>query len=300
MNTKHHGSTPASRFVKLFMLLIHQLFAFITSCFRPVLHTNELTRVYIEILSVLLTTLEPLHTLNTHRARLGLGPSKNLISSEFGTTKIHPENSPAYQGNTSIPRNICAPIPDELNCRLWITGLPATCTMHQILGRISEGPIFACHITKPSLWGPKIWATAAASLTFFTADAANRFLERNALEPFTVEGRQTKVVRHRIRTESVDVNGRSRVLRIVGDPRIVQPEYLNRLFTEDWMIQFDTDYVQFTPDENGKANEIIWAFGSFRAQAHMVYINVNKRFTGRAQAIYVADPCGQGSCEDGS
>ncbi|KAI1300346.1 hypothetical protein F5Y03DRAFT_397293 [Xylaria venustula] len=236
-----------------------------------------------------------LDILNSHRARLGLGPSRNLLSSMVGGIGTKPENSPAYQGNTSLPRNICAPIPDELNCRLWITGLPASCTVHQLLEAIRGiGPVFACHITKPSISGPKVWKTAAASLTFFTADAANRFLQLNDLQPFTVSGHRTRIVRHRIRTESVNVNGRSRVLRIVGDPEIVHPGYLNRVFSEEWMIRFDTDYIQFAADGEGKANEIIWAFGSFRAQAHIICASINKCFIGRAMAIYVADPCVQG------
>ncbi|KAI1428348.1 hypothetical protein F5Y12DRAFT_782761 [Xylaria sp. FL1777] len=251
-----------------------------------------------ETLHVPLTSLEPLHTLNAYRAALGLGPSKNLISSTTGTLEIPQENSLAYQGNTALRRNICAPIPNELNCRLWITGLPATCTVNQLLGCIRGiGPIYACHITKPNSTGAKVWETAAASLTFFTAEAANRFLEQDALHPFTVADHRTKIVRHRIRTESVNVNGRSRVLRIVGDPRIVHPDYLARVFTHDWTVRFDTDYVQFTPDaDGGAANEIIWAFGSFRAQAHTICMNINKAFVGRAQAIYVADPCVLESC----
>ncbi|GAW18088.1 hypothetical protein ANO14919_075590 [Xylariales sp. No.14919] len=210
--------------------------------------------------------------------------------------KTQTRNSLAYQGNVLLRRNICAAIPDELNCRLWITGLPAACTVHQLLECIRGiGPVYACHINQPNSTGPKIWETAAASLTFFTADAANRFLEWNAVQPFTVAGHVTKIVRHRIRTESVPVNGRSRVLRIVGDAEIVQPNYLHRLFSGDWQIRFDTDYIQFTAGEGGGSNEIIWAFGSFRAQAHVICMKINRLFIGRVRAIYIADPCVQES-----
>ncbi|KAI1356957.1 hypothetical protein F5Y01DRAFT_8185 [Xylaria sp. FL0043] len=242
-----------------------------------------------------LVTLEPLHTLNAFRFSLGLGPSRNLISSTLGAKEIPPENSPAYQGDTSLPRNVCAPIPAELNCRLWITGLPEGCTVNKLLSCIRcIGPIFACHITRPKQAGTKAWETAAASLTFFTADAANHFLEQDAVRPFTVDGHRTKIVRHRIRTESVDVKGRSRVLQIVGDPEVVRPEYLERLITEEWNVRFDTDFMRFEADEERKLNKIVWAFGSFRAQAHTVCMKINKYFVGRAQAIYIADPCVQG------
>ncbi|KAI3329303.1 hypothetical protein HD806DRAFT_530699 [Xylariaceae sp. AK1471] len=260
-----------------------------------------------ETLYANLFTMEPLHVLNAHRAHLGLGPSRNLISSAaYYMTNFNPQptpepaenqpdNSPAYQGDISLARNMCAPIPDELNCRLWITGLPPTCTVHQLLEGIRNiGAVYACHINAPIPSGPKIWQTAAASLTFFTAEAANRLLAQSDTQPFTVENHRTTIMRHRIRTEPVEVNGRSRVLLIVGDPEIVQPEYLYRVFTECWQIRFDTDFVRFTPakeEEEGNPNKIVWAFGSFRAQAHVVFVKINRFFGGRARALYLADPC---------
>ncbi|KAI1121614.1 hypothetical protein F5Y10DRAFT_271897 [Nemania abortiva] len=251
-----------------------------------------------DIPQVNICTWWPLHNLNQHRARLGLPPSRNLISSAASgvmNQQRQPTNSPAYQGDPSLPRNIPAAIPDELNCRLWITGLPPTCTVHQLLGNIRGiGPIFACHITQPNLTGPRIWETAAASLTFFAASAANEFLRQSSYpnQPFTVGGHRTRMVRHRIRTDSEPVNGQSRVLRIVGDPSIVRPDVLSRVFSELWNIRFDTDFVQFRLGFDGRGNnEVIWAFGSFRAQAHTVHRKINNDFRGRAQALYMADPC---------
>lgn len=163
----------------------------------------------------------------------------------------------------------------------------------QFLGSIRGiGPVYACHLTDPTQGGPKIWETAAASLTFFTADAANKFLARHAIDPFTVGGHKTKIIRHRIKTRGSAVNGRSRVLRIVGHPLIVDPEYLHRVITQEWGVRYDTDTMQHTP--GAETSEIIWAFGSFRAQAHIIYGNINKYFMGHARAIYVADPCVQG------
>ncbi|KAI0505260.1 hypothetical protein F5B22DRAFT_651886 [Xylaria bambusicola] len=244
-----------------------------------------------------LLDLAPLHYLNEFRKLHGLGPSRNLISSIITETEVDKEtqlenNSPAYHGNKTLRRNICADISQEQSCRLWIMGLPPTCTVHQLLSCIRGiGPIFACHLTPPRVDGTKIWETSAASLTFFTADAANKFLARHIADPFTVGGFKTKVVKHMIKTKGVSVNGRSRVLRIVGDPDIVQPELLYCVITEDWGVNFDTDYIHFNP---GTTNEIIWAFGSFRAQAHIICVSINTVFEGRAQAIYIADPCIQG------
>lgn len=278
----------------------------------------------IETIEVLVLTAEPIITLNAFREKLGLGPSKNLICSPAYETHLQQpsyplpsppscvspaagesrlcqqhhqhgreRSSPAYQGDPTLPGNRCAPISDEQNCRLWITGLPANCTVHQLLSRIKGvGPVYACHVNAPILSGPKKCSTAAASLTFFTADAATRFLNESKKKPFTVDGCETSITRHRIKTESVPVNGRSRVLLIVGDPDVVRIETLASIFSEAWHIRFDTDYVLFTPSEQeGGRNKIVWAFGSFRAQAQVIFTNINRYFEGRAFALYQSDPC---------
>ncbi|KAI1814107.1 hypothetical protein GGS20DRAFT_577117 [Poronia punctata] len=263
-----------------------------------------------EILHVSFRTTEPLQCLNGYRKGLGLGPSPNLISSQafqppnriirrecaHVITPNHLPNrtrktSSAYQGDPNLPRNVCAAIPDELNCRLWITGLPPTCTIRQLLSSIKGiGPVYACHVNEPIATGPKKFDTAAASLTFFTAEAATRFLERHEVKPFEVEGYVTTMTRHRIRTEPVPVNGRSRVLLIVGDPRVVTVENLSRIFTEEWNIRFDTEFVHFRRGQD--QNQIHWAFGSFRAQAQAIHANINRHQLGNGvQAMYRADPC---------
>ncbi|KAI0468587.1 hypothetical protein F4859DRAFT_489638 [Xylaria cf. heliscus] len=199
----------------------------------------------------------------------------------------------------SLRHNYGAQIPDVQNCRLWITGLPATCTVHKLLKSIGSigptGPVYACHIVTPRLSSSTLrpWETAAASLTFFTADAANRLLNRAAERPFVIEHHVAEVARHRIRTETTYVNGRSRVLRIVGDPTIVRPEYLARVFSECWFVRFDTDFVRFQAGrDRGAWNDVTWAFGSFKGQAQVVHSRINRQFVGQARAMYLADPCG--------
>ncbi|KAI0443617.1 hypothetical protein F4803DRAFT_549887 [Xylaria telfairii] len=247
----------------------------------------------LETLDVPLVTLGPLNILNEFRARQGLPPSRNLISSAIFMTKTELGNRLPYPRDYSLHQNDnnnnSALIVDKQNCRLWITGLPAQCTVHTLLEGIRGiGPVFACHIITSCA---KPWDTAAASLTFFTADAANRFLERAAVQPFTVAKHIAKVSRHRIHAESTHVNGRSRVLRIVGDPMIVRPQYLAQVFSENWLIRFDTDFIHFHTDSSGAWNEIIWAFGSFRGQAQVIYAKINRYYVGLARAMYLADPC---------
>jgi hypothetical protein len=293
-------------------------------CYQELLGDPETNVNILETIEVPVLTAEPIITLNAFRENLGLGPSKNLISSPAYDARLRQpsshlrspppcvspaaaesrvcqephrhgreRSSPAYQGDPNLPGNRCAPIPDEQNCRLWITGLPAECTVHQLLGKIEGvGPVYACHVNAPILSGPKRCSTAAASLTFFTADAATRFLNESKKKPFAVDGCETSIMRHRIKTESVPVSGRSRVLLIVGDPDIVRIETLAFLFSEIWHIRFDTDHVLFMPSEQeGGRNKVVWAFGSFRAQAQVIFTNVNRYFEGRAFALYQSDPC---------
>ncbi|XDG02472.1 hypothetical protein ABKA04_002087 [Annulohypoxylon sp. FPYF3050] len=309
-----------------------------------------------------------LQALNEHRRRLGLGPSKNLISSgafqdpeasrsntqyappqlnnglfpflEFADPahlhsdgnldgpfrmagRTHRDDQPPnlgdtdnlfgpdtvfyqeegrerpltkrYRGNRALSRNRSADIPNELNCRLWIAGLPPNCTVSELLRCIRGiGPIYATHLVPPLVHDQETATkvnipTSAASLTFFTASAAHMFLLRHSLHPFTVGGYPTTVSRHRIRTKPAPVDGQSRVVVITGDPEIVNPETLTGLFIEKWNIRFDTDFMEFTPGK--ESNEIVWGFGSFRAQAQAAYIRLSQHAANSVTIRYIPDPC---------
>ncbi|KAI1458459.1 hypothetical protein F4805DRAFT_456799 [Annulohypoxylon moriforme] len=185
--------------------------------------------------------------------------------------------SPAwrYRGDRALLRNRSADIPDEKNCRLWISGLPPNCTIPELLKEIKGvGPIYATHIVPPLINGAVSIPTSAASLTFFTAGAAHIFLLRNTIHPFTVGGYTTSVSRHKIRAKAAPIEGQSRVLVITGDPEIVNPEKLTSLFTETWDIRFDTDFMRYTPGK--ESNKIVWAFGSFRAQSQAIHIRLRR------------------------
>ncbi|KAI1089130.1 hypothetical protein F5B19DRAFT_495660 [Rostrohypoxylon terebratum] len=131
--------------------------------------------------------------------------------------------------------------------------------------------------------------TSAASLTFFTASAAQTFLLLHSLHPFTVRGYATTVSRHRIRTKPAPVDGQSRVVAITGDPELVNPEMLTYLFIEKWNIRFDTDFLKFTPGK--ESNEVVWGFGSFRAQAQAAYIRLSQHAANSVTIRYKPDPC---------
>ncbi|KAI0834604.1 hypothetical protein F5Y06DRAFT_300456 [Hypoxylon sp. FL0890] len=221
-----------------------------------------------------------------------------LVTSE-GSTDWSP--NPRYRGNPSLERNRSADIPDEMNCRLWITGLPPTCTVSDLLGAIKDiGPVYASYVVPPPndyKKNGKSIRTAAASLTFFTEIAANRFLARHSVHRFTVGDHITTVGRHRIRTAPVPVGRKSRVLVIRGNPEIVTPERLARLCLESWNIKYDTDFIKYRPGK--ESSEVVWAFGSYRAQAQAVYWAIDKPWDGltkeQAETVtvnFAPDPCG--------
>ncbi|KAI0381911.1 hypothetical protein F5Y04DRAFT_280558 [Hypomontagnella monticulosa] len=191
-----------------------------------------------------------------------------------------------YLGNHSLARNRCADIPDRLSCRLWITGLPPDCTVSKLLGSIrGMGPVYATHMNGPEFPKP----TSAASLTFFAASSANQFLLWHSLHPFTIDGYTTKVVRHRVKTESFPVDGQSRVISIRGSREIVNPDFLKELFSKRWGIEYTTDFLEYRPGK--EISEIVWAFGSWRAQANGAYIGLRNHFADYVTVKYLPDPC---------
>ncbi|KAI0119297.1 hypothetical protein F4814DRAFT_458632 [Daldinia grandis] len=203
-----------------------------------------------------------------------------------------PSPAPGYLGNLSLPHSMSVDVPEDENCRLWITGLPPNCTISDALGAIRGiGRVYSVHINPP-VYNEKTgryFSTSAASLTFFTANACNRFLLLQSQYPFSVKGWRTRVGRHRNRAKPFLVYHLSRVLIIKGSPEVVTPENLTRTFIEQWGIRFDTDFIEYRPGE--QSNEVIWGFGSFRGQAHTVHINITDKLSGVATVRYGQDPC---------
>ncbi|KAI0095969.1 hypothetical protein F4814DRAFT_457560 [Daldinia grandis] len=203
-----------------------------------------------------------------------------------------------YLGNRWLARNQCALITDGQNCRLWIEHLPPNCTYQDLLSSIRDvGPIYATHIVPPMTEitdvGVQTIPTSAASITFFSHLDANLFLTKHAAGQFVVNGYIPTILRHRIRTVSVDVSGQSRVLIIRGHPYCVDPQWLAWLFTEKFKIHYDTDYLVYTPGR--VTSEIIWAFGSFRAQAHTIYNCLTGQLSNSMTVTYGTDPCSIGN-----
>ncbi|KAK6088071.1 f-box domain-containing protein [Seiridium cupressi] len=156
--------------------------------------------------------------------------------SDHSTARMVPENPHRhnYIRDRSLPKNRDHEIPDELNCRLFSRNLPPDLETELLHSHIRDfGKIYAAHVYEPIQHQDPQRAhgnisTSAASLTFFSAEAANRFLARHNRTSLIIKGPHARVVRHRIRTPPVPDEGvdASRVLTTRGDPETVESLFL--------------------------------------------------------------------------
>lgn len=79
--------------------------------------------------------------------------------------------SPNYKGNPDLDRNRSATIPEDMNCSLFLVGLPADVTTHELLAGVRNvGRVYATHINPPE--PEKGHEQSAAKIVFFERSAA--------------------------------------------------------------------------------------------------------------------------------
>ncbi|KAK4200341.1 hypothetical protein QBC40DRAFT_200640 [Triangularia verruculosa] len=85
--------------------------------------------------------------------------------------------SPNYKGNPDLDRNRSATISEDMNCSLFLVGLPPTVTTHELLqGVRNVGRVYATHINPPE--PEKGHEQAAAKVVFFERAAAGTYPSR--------------------------------------------------------------------------------------------------------------------------
>ncbi|KAL8367074.1 hypothetical protein RB595_007984 [Gaeumannomyces hyphopodioides] len=122
-------------------------------------------------------------------------------STPVAITRIMAGFSPNYRGNINIDRNRSAAIPEHENCSLFILGLPADLTTHQLLAGIrGVGRVYATHINRPE--PSRGHMTCAAKVIFFDREPAARFHAMCSPENggFVVGSMRARVLWNRIRT----------------------------------------------------------------------------------------------------
>ncbi|KAK0672493.1 hypothetical protein QBC41DRAFT_216817 [Cercophora samala] len=82
--------------------------------------------------------------------------------------------SPNYKGNPDLDRNRSATIPENMNCSLFLVGLPANLTTHELLAGVRNvGRVYATHINPPE--PEKGHEQSAAKIVFFERSAAGMY-----------------------------------------------------------------------------------------------------------------------------
>ncbi|PTB67736.1 hypothetical protein BBK36DRAFT_1116584 [Trichoderma citrinoviride] len=177
----------------------------------------------------------------------------------------------------------------EENCALWLTNLPPTVTVHELLGAIRNvGRIWCTYINYPDF---AVHQTAAAKVVFFTPEAAQQLLAISWTRGLFVSDYRVKVSHNRIKYGSHAVQGTkvSRCLIITGNADFVNPEELFKYFKGLFIFQLD-EIIPLIRAGNRAVVE--FRFGSYRCQAQMGKMSLEKnRQDGVEKVEFGDDPC---------
>ncbi|KAF3763581.1 hypothetical protein M406DRAFT_262487 [Cryphonectria parasitica EP155] len=192
-----------------------------------------------------------------------------------------------YEGNPENPKNQSANIPNEENCALFLTNLPARCSYQTLLRAIAQhrmGRVWSTYINSP------------------LGEEQHEHQQRQAQDPspahhygasirgdFRVGGRRihAKWNRHRTAAQSYE-NPTSRVVVISGPAAIVDRQWLGDLF--DQYFEYQTEEVLVLAEGNGWRT-LEWRFGSMRAQAHSAHQLLRSLYPGVVTVKWAVDPC---------
>ncbi|RYP63400.1 hypothetical protein DL771_009298 [Monosporascus sp. 5C6A] len=199
-----------------------------------------------------------------------------------------------YGGNRTVAQQFKMwDLPDHMNTAVWITGLPSDCTHQDVLAQLRGiGKVYSLHINKP-IDGPDptrpLKPNCAASLAFFTSEAAQTFLQRCRLTPFRVKGRRAFVRPNLNKVPPYYDYGVSRVLIIQGLREYVTVEWLNWYLREVVEMFWDTDRTFL--QEIGAENRLEWRFGSWKSQAEAAHRAIYNKLGEWMTVSYGRDPC---------
>ncbi|KAK4200099.1 hypothetical protein QBC40DRAFT_265281 [Triangularia verruculosa] len=226
------------------------------------------------------------HSFAGHHTDISLGPENDAPCSS-----IH-AMSDNYRGNRLNVANYSMDIPTILNTSLWITGLPFDVTVHELLQCIRGfGNIFALHLNRPEEGTGHFFS--AAKLTFFKAEAAQRFLRSHERTGLVVGNLTASVRPNRIKVAEGDhPDHYSRVLVILRPADVTNEEWVSHQLSTRG-IYWDTDDVfEYVHPVTGWVR-LEFRFGSYRGQSSQAYRVLRGR-EARDRSIMVIfglDPC---------
>lgn len=221
-----------------------------------------------------------------------LNPDAHLqpLSQEEVAFRIDNGISLNYHGDQVNPRNMSANIPDKENCAVWITNLPATCTIRDLLRALMHyrpGRVWASHINPPEEGRHR---HAAAKIIFYHPNEARRLLDLCISPGIVIENRRMCAIYNKQRVAAQEYAfPTSRALEIKGAKKIVNETFLRSLFEQHF--RFEDEAVEVLA-EFDDVRVIEWRFGSMRAQAGAAY-KLLERMYPCVDIRYATDPCAQ-------
>lgn len=179
-------------------------------------------------------------------------------------------------------------LPNELNCALWLTNLPADIDYPELLRAIRNiGRVYCTFINYPDNVRHH---TAAAKVVFFTPAAAQKLLAESWTKTLVIREHRVRASHNRIRTQETCISGnKSRVLIITGSADFVNPATLRVWFGK--RFQFHEDQFFELIKAGGR---VVWEFrfGSYRCQSQMGKMSLEKdRPVGFEKVEFGDDPC---------
>ncbi|KAK8874924.1 hypothetical protein PGQ11_005438 [Apiospora arundinis] len=195
-----------------------------------------------------------------------------------------------YAGNRAAYANYSAAIPSDLNCSVFLRGLPPKVKHHHILSLIRGcgSRIWALHINKPDVKNPN---HSAAKLVFYKRCGVDWLFEKIRSGQFIIEGYEPNAVLNKIKSAPMpDDDPRSRVVCISGPSSIVNVDYMDKFFKENFYFEPDRVVTLF---EGPDFRVLEFRFGSARCQGENAIQALQKRMaqvpqTRMAQAQSVA------------
>ncbi|KAK8029602.1 Enoyl reductase LovC [Apiospora rasikravindrae] len=229
------------------------------------------------------------------------GPPAQVPYSEYNIDRDHRETnqdqhqlvslaqpSPAYQGCAQHWRNICADIPSEENCSVFVTGLPGHIGYYDLLQRLQYGRIVQTHINAPT----GHYNTAAAKVVFWNRVGAENFMTAVRCRDFAFYGHRVRATWNRVKVapqDPADVTS-SRVIRVRGPREIVNEESLCAFLWD----HFYFDLEEIVNVEQGLENTTLEIrFGSFWCQSENAFRCLRESHPDQETMTveWVPDPC---------
>lgn len=209
------------------------------------------------------------------------------IASSVGMTK---SKKAAYKGDLDLEDEW---LPDDLNCKLFVTGVHPDATRKEIFDAIRDGKVNTFAYNKAI---PPKFRTAAFSISFADRESSDRCLKRADVEGIFIRGLRVKVVRDRTKTRALEEWERSqtRVVRVYGPPGSLSLDRLVHVLKK--FIKFELVHGTENTIDRGQRSVVTIHFESIVGQSRSAIkclMNLAKEegLENDVRTRYQPDPC---------